>query len=58
MFRMDYIGWVREGTGKGLVKHRPVKQIANAITSFVGGGIADARDGLSNTSPHVVYTFE
>lgn len=34
-----YIGWVRSGKdGKGLVKSRPRKQIANAVTSMVGGG--------------------
>lgn len=33
-----YIGWVRSGKdGKGLVKSRPRKQIANAVTSMVGG---------------------
>lgn len=35
-----YIGWVRIGKdGKGLVKSRPRKQIANAVTSFVEGGV-------------------
>lgn len=30
-----YIGWVRSGKdGKGLVKSRPRKQIANAVTTF------------------------
>ena len=33
-----YIGWVRSGKdGKGLVKYRPRKQIANVVTSMVGG---------------------
>lgn len=32
-----YIGWVRSGKdGKGLVKSRPRKQIANAVTTMVG----------------------
>ena len=55
-----YIGWVRSGKdGKGLVKYRPRKQIANALTSMtVGGGIADPRDGLGNTTPYIVYKFE
>lgn len=42
-----YIGWVRSGKdGKGLVKSRPRKQIA------------DPRDGLGNTTPHIVYEYE
>ena len=33
-----YIGWVRSGKdGKGLVKYRPLKQIANALTTMTGG---------------------
>ena len=33
-----YIGWVRSGKdGKGLVKYRPRKQIANALTTMTGG---------------------
>lgn len=44
--------------GKGLVKYRPRKQIANAVTTMVGRGIADPRDGLGNTTPHIVYEFE
>ena len=33
-----YIGWVRSGTdGHGLVKSRPRKHIANAVTTFCGG---------------------
>ena len=33
-----YIGWVRSGKdGKGLVKYRPRKRIANAVTTMVGG---------------------
>lgn len=54
-----YDGWVRSGKdGKGLVKSRPRKQIANAVTTMVGRGIADPRDGLGNTTPHIVYKFE
>lgn len=53
-----YIGWVRSGTdGKGLVKSRPRKQIANAVTTMVGGGIPDPRDGLGNTTPYIVYEY-
>ena len=34
-----YIGWVRSGKdGKGLVKYRPRKQVANALTTMTGGG--------------------
>ena len=33
-----YIGWVRSGKdGKGLVKYRPRKQIANAVTTMTVG---------------------
>lgn len=54
-----YIGWVRLGNkGKGLVKSRPRKQIANAVTTMVGGGIPDPRDGLGNTTPHIVYEYD
>lgn len=35
-----YIGWVRSGKdGKGLVKSRPRKQIANAVTTFTPGSL-------------------
>ena len=44
--------------GKGLVKSRPRKRIANAVTTSPPGGFADPRDGLGNTTPHVVYEFE
>lgn len=41
MINKYYIGWVRSGKdGKGLVKYRPRKQIANAVTSMVGGGVS------------------
>lgn len=36
-----YIGWVRNGKdGKGLVKYRPRKRIANAVTASPPGGFA------------------
>ena len=50
-----YIGWVRDS--KGRIEERPRKQIANALTTMTGG-IADPRDGLGNTTPHIVYEFE
>ena len=54
-----YIGWVRSGKdGKGLVKSRPRKYIANAVTTMVGHGIADSRDGLANTTPNIVYKYD
>ena len=54
-----YIGWVRSGKdGKGLVKYRPRKQIANALISMTTKGIADPRDGLGNTTPHIVYEYD
>lgn len=50
-----YIGWVRSGKdGKGMVVSRPRKHIANAVTSSPPGGFADQKDGLGNTTPHVV----
>ena len=39
-----YIGWLRDG--KGRIKYRPRKHIANALTSKVWHGITDPRDGL------------
>lgn len=54
-----YIGWVRSGKdGKGMVVSRPRKHIANAVTASPPGGFADQKDGLGNTTPHVVYEFE
>lgn len=54
-----YIGWVRsEKDGKGLVKSRLRKQIANAVTTSPPCDFADPRDGLGNTTPHIVYEFE
>lgn len=54
-----YIGWSRSGSdGKGLVKNRPHKHIANAVTAQPPGSFADPHDGLGNTTPHVVYEFE
>lgn len=51
-----YIGWVRDS--KGRIKGRPRKQIANAVTSKVGHGISDPRDGLGNTTPHIIIEYE
>ena len=51
-----YISWLRDG--KGRIKERPRKQIANALTSKAERGITDPRDGLGNTTPHIVYEFE
>lgn len=54
-----YIGWVRSGKdGKGLVKSRPRKQIANTVTTSPPGCFADPRDGLGNTTPYIVYEYE
>ena len=54
-----YIEWVRSGKdGKGLVKYRPRKQIANAVTTSPPGCFADPHDGLGNTTPLIVYGFE
>lgn len=50
-----YIGWVRDE--HGAVLSRPRKDIANAITSMVGGGHT-GEDGLGNTTPYIVYCFE
>ena len=51
-----YIGWVRDSRGR--IKGRPRKRIANAVTSKVGHGISDLRDGLGNTTPYVVYEYD
>ena len=51
-----YIGWVRDS--KGRIKGRPRKQIANAVTSKVGHGISDPRDGLGNTTPHIIIEYD
>lgn len=59
MIEKVYIGWVRSGKdGKGLVKSRPRKQIANAVTTFTPGSFADPRDGLGNTTPYIVYEYD
>lgn len=59
MIEKAYIGWVRSGKdGKGLVKSRPRKQIAIAVTTSPPGSFADPRDGLGNTTPYVIYEFE
>lgn len=51
-----YIGWVRDS--KGRIKGRPRKQIANAVTSKVGHGISDPRDGLGNTTPYIIIEYD
>ena len=51
-----YIGWRRDSRGR--IKDRPCKKIANDVTSKVWHGISDPRDGLGNTTPHIVYEFE
>ena len=59
MIEKVYIGWVRSGKdGKGLVKSRPRKQIANAVTTFTPGSFADPCDGLGNTTPYIVYEYD
>ena len=56
MNNKQYIGWVRDS--KGRIKGRPRKQIANAVTSKVGHGISDPRDGLGNTTPHIIIEYD
>ena len=51
-----YIGLVRDS--KGRIEERPRKQIANALTTMTGGGIADPRDGLGNTTPHIIIEYD
>lgn len=59
MYSRYYIGWVRSGKdGHGLVVSRPRKRIANAVTAQPPGSFADPRDGLGNTTPHVVCEFK
>nr|DAL54130.1 MAG TPA_asm: hypothetical protein [Caudoviricetes sp.] len=46
-----YIGWVRSGKDdKGLVKYRPRKQIANAVTTMVGRALPTLATDLA--TPH------
>ena len=51
-----YIGWVRDSQGN--VIKRPRKQIAHALTSKVWHGISDPRDGLGNTTPHIIIEYD
>ena len=51
-----YIGWVRDSQGN--VTKRPCKQIAHAVTSKVGHGIPDRRDGLCNTTPYIIIEHD
>ena len=51
-----YIGWVRDSQGN--VTKRPRKRIAHAVTSKVGHGISDPRDGLGNTTPHIIIEYD
>jgi hypothetical protein len=39
------------------VLSRPVKHIANAVTTMVGGGHT-GEDGLGNTTPYVLYEYK
>lgn len=54
MISKHYIGWVRDS--KGQVISRPVKHIANAVTTMCGGGHT-GEDGIGNTTPHVTYEY-
>lgn len=56
MIRLQYLGWVRDAKGK--VLSRPVKQISNAITSFVTADKYVAEDGLAPTAPHIQVIYE
>ena len=48
-----YIGWVRSGKdGKGLVKSRPRKLIANSVTTMVGGVLPTLATDLA-TPPRI-----
>ena len=42
MFAKHYLGWVRDEKGK--VLSRPIKHLANAVTTMVGGGIQARTD--------------
>lgn len=55
MVRRFYIGWVRDG--KGNVVNRPIKRIANAVTTLCGGAYI-GESGMDNTTPYVVIKFE
>ena len=55
MFAKHYIGWVRDEKGK--VLSRPIKHLANAVTTMVGGGHT-GEDGLGNTTPYVLCEYK
>ncbi len=55
MVRKFYIGWVRDD--KGNVVNRPIKRIANAVTTLSGGAFV-GESGMGNTTPYVVIEFE
>lgn len=57
MIKLQYISSIRDQSGH--VISRPVRQIANTITTFAGrNGFIDPRDGLHNTTPHIIHTFQ
>lgn len=57
MIKLQYISWIRDHSGH--VISRPTRQIANTITTFAGrNGFIDPRDGLPNTTPHIIHTFQ
>ncbi len=51
-----YLGWVRDSLGR--VVSRPVKEVANTVTTMCGGGHTDPIDGMGNTTPYVLYVYE
>lgn len=49
------IGWLRDHAGR--VTGRPRRDTAHTITTFCGGGVKDATDGLANTAMHIVIEY-
>lgn len=53
------IGWTRSGNDKGDVDRYHLKDVANTITSFSGGGIGkDSATGMYNTTPYILIEYE
>ena len=51
MFAKHYLGWVRDEKGK--VLSRPIKHLANAVTTMVGGAYRRGR----SWEYYTVYTL-
>ena len=50
------ISWSRDH--KGAVQNYNLRDIVNCITTMVGGGHADPKTGMGNTTPHILIRYE